>query len=108
MICNECHSTIHDDYRGACVSCLRRENERLRNELADTHKGIDAMKEGVGIRIGDLQAENERLRNRLLTAEAHNKSARSMMQQMQVEIDDQQDENERLRGIVERGRRRGD
>jgi hypothetical protein len=29
-ICFECHSTIQPNYRGACVTCLRREIERLR------------------------------------------------------------------------------
>lgn len=29
MICPECHSTIQPNYRGACVTCLRRENGRI-------------------------------------------------------------------------------
>ena len=29
-ICRECHSTITPNYRGACVTCLRREIDRLR------------------------------------------------------------------------------
>lgn len=28
-ICPECHSTITPNYRGACVTCLRREIRRL-------------------------------------------------------------------------------
>lgn len=29
-ICHECHSTVTPNYRGACVTCLRREIDRLR------------------------------------------------------------------------------
>jgi hypothetical protein len=36
-ICCECHSTIQDDYRGACVTCLRREIDRIKVEAPAWH-----------------------------------------------------------------------
>lgn len=29
-VCNECHSTIQPNYKGACVTCLRRELAQAR------------------------------------------------------------------------------
>jgi len=47
MICNECHCTIQDDYRGACVTCLRRENARLRASVEKLRAVLEAAKNAL-------------------------------------------------------------